>query len=128
MLNEKLKTLETDMKVVLNNRKKLDNLEDIIAQFIHNENEEPLKISKNNHFSNLNTTNNMSTKLMTRTYSQNVFSPTNTNIKETVYEFPERDQNNNYTSQVNNSNNMNSTSAAKMPKWYMNLKMKDKMK
>jgi hypothetical protein len=131
MLNEKLKTLETDMKVVLNNRKKLDNLEDIIAQFIHNENEEPLKISKNNHFSNLNTTNNMSTKLMTRTYSQNVFSPTNTNVKETIYEFPERDQNINYTTQVNhvnNSSNLNSTSAAKMPKWYLNLKMKDKMK
>jgi hypothetical protein len=137
MLNEKLKTLETDMKVVLNNRKKLDNLEDIIAQFIHNDSNnydsqkaEYLKLSKTNSSYNLTSQNNynMSTKHMTsmnmnRTYSQNVFSPTKENSEPVVFEFPERDQNN------CNSNNFTSTGGNnKMPKWYMNLKMKEKMK
>jgi hypothetical protein len=147
MLNEKLKILETDMKVVLNNRKKLDNLEDIIAQFIHNENEnennnikgsnsmydsqkaEYLKLSKTNSSYNLtsqNNYNNMSTKHMTsmnmnKLSNQNVFTNnfTKENSEPVIFEIPERDQSSyNFTSKENN----------KMPKWYMNLKMKEKMK
>ena len=37
LLNEKLSAVETDMKVILNNRQKIDNLEDIILKFIHEE-------------------------------------------------------------------------------------------
>jgi hypothetical protein len=39
LLNEKLSAVEMDMKVILNNRQKIDNLEDIILKFVQEDRE-----------------------------------------------------------------------------------------
>ena len=42
LLNEKLIAVESDLKVVLNNRQKIDNLEDIIYRFVNEEKQKPI--------------------------------------------------------------------------------------
>ena len=60
LLNSKLIAVENDLKLVLNNRSKIDNLEDIIFRFV-NEN----KANNENVVSNNKTT---STKFMSREF------------------------------------------------------------
>lgn len=102
LLNEKIKAMESDMKIVLNNRKKLDNLEDIISQIVKNDSEKfysSYKINENVH------------------KDKTLFTSTNLNMMsrtkdETFQEFPERDT------------KVTSFKIDKVPKWYLTMKSK----
>jgi hypothetical protein len=41
LLNEKLIAVESDLKVILNNRQKIENLEDIICRFVSEDKQKP---------------------------------------------------------------------------------------
>jgi hypothetical protein len=108
LISEKIKAMESDMKILLNNRKKLDNLEDIIGHFI-NQNE--VDFSR----TNLKGTNHLtSTKNQTFVNSKiNSGGNMMINVKnESFQEAPERD--------ISSSQ----SKLTSIPKWYMNLKSK----
>jgi len=103
MLNERLNSVTSDMKVILNNRKKLDNLEDIIARFVKAE-------AGDHKFENniaLSGSNTISTKKDSLMFSRNSLNNENFNN----IELPERDI----------SSNIQIT---KVPKWYLKLRSK----
>lgn len=121
LLNEKIKAIESDMKAVLNNRKKLDSLEEIIAKFIENDTAKanPSIKSIQNYYEQ---TENMSTNYNTKNFlSQNIFSPiSRKNENSSMIEIPERD--------MNKSLGSSNTQTTSMPRWYQNLKLKEKFK
>ncbi len=82
MLSEKVRAIESDMKIILNNRKKLDNLEEIIGRFIQ-------KDSFDNTLSNPG-------EMMSTKFNSN-------NFNSQVLDIPERDMNrsnSNYNTKV----------------------------
>jgi len=82
LLKEKADALETDLKVVLNNRSKLDNLEDVIVKFLQDDQEksENVKSMMKSHNPNQNSLNNFnSTNLMTQK-NPNMMSHNNPNL------------------------------------------------
>jgi hypothetical protein len=115
MLNEKLKTVETDLKILLNNRKKLESLEEIISRFIQDgDYDEKIKFNNNQSFNS----NNISTKYNTHARNMNTQIISQTLNKESIVEIPERPE----RLEKDNINN------SKVPNWYINLKMKNQMK
>jgi|LauGreDrversion4_2_1035121.scaffolds.fasta_scaffold696324_2 hypothetical protein len=107
LISEKITAMESDMKLLLNNRKKLDNLEDIIGHFI-NKNEmdnrtnfksfNPLMSTQNQTF--VNSKNNSAGNIMIHVNN------------DSVQEAPERDI------------NSGQSKLTSIPKWYKNLKSK----
>ena len=67
MSSEKYNTLQGDMKIILNNRQKLDNLEEIITRFIQKEKNIDDNLKADNKF------DANSTMGMTRTNTMNNF-------------------------------------------------------
>jgi hypothetical protein len=80
LLGEKLSAVEGDMKVILNNRTKIDNLEDIILRFINDE-KDGIKDMKVRNNTNMNIVDDDVTRytdnrlLMSGKYSQNTAVP-----------------------------------------------------
>ncbi len=71
LLHEKTSSIETDLKVVLNNRSKLDNLEDVIVRFLKDDQE------INESFKSMMSSNNP--KLMSYNNPNMMMSPNNQN-------------------------------------------------
>ena len=79
LLIEKSSALETDLKVILNNRSKLDNLEDVIVKFLKddqdkNENYKSLLMSNNNPNMTKSINYNNNTNMMSHN-NPNLISP-----------------------------------------------------
>ena len=145
MLNEKLKGVESDMKVVLNNRKKLDSLEEIISKFVNEEVEKDKGgqggvTATGVNFSNISTSTKYNTKNNNymsggslgsnqnlNHHMVNMMSPINNNSNYNQMDVPERDVNdhvNNLNKIPNYANNLQGD----VPRWYKSLKMKKQNK
>jgi len=120
---EKLKALQSDMKVVVGNRKKMDSLEEIITRFVEKD-----KTKSNYPYYE----NNLSTNAMSRSNTNNNFNSMNYNKTNFNLNSLDPFNNNGNSSIVIPERDMNRTnydgSSNTIPRWYTNLKAKKNWK
>ena len=120
MLSEKFDAIQSDMKVILNNRQKLDSIEEIIARFIEKDGSQNKMNS--NSMTRIDTNNNFLSRSNShmKNLSLNFGNEINNNRssfnKNSSIVIPERDMNRN-----DQADNLNSGG---VPRWYLNLKSK----
>lgn len=135
MLSEKYSTLQSDMKIVLNNRQKLDNLEEIITRFIQKEkhvdgnlmDENKIDANSTMGMTRSNTMNNFMSSQVLNSNKTNKMNKTNLFFNSGGDKFLNNNQNANNSIVIPerdmNRNNFQAVSST-IPRWYLNLKAK----